>query len=413
MVPITDINDNDAVTAEALHTEAHTWRLLTHHLGIDLRRRMITLARHGLLPLDTACDILHAAGLPPLPRQWTVRADFDLTRPSSQTTDDRTDDAVRDALDQAIRAALGPSATVEYPQRHATPPPDTPTDNGDTTCREIREHPVVTALVRAEDRDQAWERMVAALRAAVASLPDTRAGLDRPDVAYIDPDPHDPQELHELNADTDAPYEPFTLPAACVGRRLTLSEARTARRLARQAWQQRVRDIRAALINAAVHGDIDPRPGQHEAYRLVNELLTDVGLAGLPRAHQYEVTATIPFTVTADDPKAARLAAYRLVRDASATHAQYGLPITIASTFRQPIIIADRTPATDGPAYRVTWYETYLVCLRGIRSTPLAEQVIRLQLSVLADTLPGRTPITLNTTHLGERVDHRLDPARD
>ena len=110
--------------------------------------------------------------------------------------------------------------------------------------------------------------------------------------------------------------------------------------------------------------------------------------------------------MTADTPDAA----YRLLRDASATCPQYGLPITASSssTFRDPDIAA-----ADADRCRVTWRETYLVCVRATHSPRLAEHTVRLQPGVLADQVPNIDAVPLITAYLGEYIDHRLDPDRD
>lgn len=78
---------------------------------------------------------------------------------------------------------------------------------------------------------------------------------------------------------------------------------------------------------------------------------------------------------------------------------------TATGGHRAPDLVAD-----GADSYRVTWYETYRVCLRATHSIRLAEQAVRLQLGVLADELPDIHPAPLTTVYLGERVDHRLDP---
>jgi hypothetical protein len=206
--------------------------------------------------------------------------------------------------------------------------------------------------------------------------------------------------------DTDAPRQPYTPPPG-YGLGSTM-EASTARRLAMQAWQHLVRQIRAELIDVLVAADIDDQPGRYAPYGLVDDLIRDLGLPGLPHAHLHEISTAVPVTVTADSPGTARLAAHRIMRDASATCPQYGLPITVSSTFRDPDIVA-----ADSSGYRVTWRETYLVCLRATHSPRLAEHAVRLQLSVLAEQVPDIATVPLITAYLGEHIDHRLDPDRD
>jgi hypothetical protein len=209
-----------------------------------------------------------------------------------------------------------------------------------------------------------------------------------------------------MDVDTDAPHQPYAPPPSYGAGGIT--EARTARRLTMEAWQHLVRQIRSELIDVLLAGDIDDQPGRNAPYGLVDDLLRDLGLPGLPHAHLYEITTAIRVTVTAETPDAARLAAYRILRDASATFPQYGLPITVSSTFRDPDIV----PA-DAGGYRVTWRETYLVCLRATHSPRLAEHAVQLQLSVLAEQVPEIASIPLITAYLGEHIDHRLDPDRD
>ncbi len=175
-----------------------------------------------------------------------------------------------------------------------------------------------------------------------------------------------------------------------------------------QAWQSQVRRIRAALIDALITTELGDRSGGHTPYGIVNDLLVDLGLPGLPLAHLYEITAAIPLTVAADTPAAARIAAHRLVRDAAATCPQYGLPISASAAFREPDIIDCGTRR-----FQVTWYETYLVCLRATHAPRLAKHAVRLQLSVLAETVPHVASVPLTMAYLGEYVDHRLDPDRD
>ncbi|MGN9811441.1 hypothetical protein ACTMSW_19050 [Micromonospora sp. BQ11] len=128
----------------------------------------------------------------------------------------------------------------------------------------------------------------------------------------------------------------------------------------------------------------------------------------MPTAHLYEVTAAIPLTVAADNPTAARIAAYHLACDAFALQQQYGLPITLSAMVREPTITA-----TGRGTFQVTWHETYLVCLRAAHSPRLAEEAVRLQLSVLTDTVPAIATIGLHTVYLGEHANHRLQAHRD
>lgn len=378
--------------------EAAAWRHLTHALGVELRRRLIPLVRANLVPLQVACRILRAADLPPLPQMWTVRLATNLRRRATSTSPDRAATAFRDDLHQAVRQALGP-ATVTFeqpPQALAAGPRDACGHRSYDTWGQ----PVITAVVRAETGHPAPTTAVAALTVGLAGLPGVEADLGAGDA---EPDPSTPVEL---DVDIDAPHLPYRSPP--VHRPAHLIEACTARRLAIEAWQHQVRQIRAALIEVLIAGDIDDRPGCHAPYGLIDDLLRDLGLPGLPRAHLYEITVAIPLTVTADTPAAARVAAYRAVRDASATCPQYGLPITISATHREPDIV------TDGEdRYRVIWHDSYLVCLRGAHCMRLAEQAARLQLGVLADELPQVATVPLSTVYLGEYIDHRLDPDRD
>ena len=77
-------------------------------------------------------------------------------------------------------------------------------------------------------------------------------------------------------------------------------------------------------------------------------------------------------------------------------------------SIRDPDVVA-----AGAGSYRVTWHETYLVCLRATHSPRLAEHAVRLQLSVLAGELPDIATVPLSTVYLGEHIDHRLDPDRD
>lgn len=398
--PDTERPEPSAATAAAVvWQEAAAWRHLTHALGVELRRRLIPLVRANLVPLEVACRILRAAGLPALPQMWTVHIGANLRRRASSTSLNQAVTVFRDDLHQAVRRVLGPAATVAFEQ-----PPQAlaagPRDASGHRSYDIWGQPVITCVVRAETGHQARITAVAALTAGLAELPGVEANL-----GAADADP-DPGTAAELDVDIDAPHRPYSPPP--VHRRAHLIEARTARRLAMQAWQHQVRQIRAALIEVLIAGDIDDRPGCHAPYGLIDDVLRDLGLPGLPYAHLYEVTVAVPLAVTADTPAAARLAAYRAVRDASATCPQYGLPITISATHREPDIVAD---GEDG--YRVTWHDSYLVCLRGAHCTRLAEQATRLQLGVLADELPQVATVPLSTVYLGEYIDHRLDPDRD
>ena len=177
----------------------------------------------------------------------------------------------------------------------------------------------------------------------------------------------------------------------------------------RARYLRQVRQIRTALMTALYHGGIDSRPGAHGPYAMIDDLLRGLGLPELPRAHLYEVTATIPTTVSATSVADARIAAYRLLRDVSATTPQYGMPVTVAETFQEPDIMADGTDR-----FRVVWHATYLVCLRGsIPARRLAEAAVRIQLSVLADEVPGVIEAPLRIDYLGDHADHCLDPYRD
>jgi hypothetical protein len=201
----------------------------------------------------------------------------------------------------------------------------------------------------------------------------------------------------------DAGLEPPALGAGSVAAIGTTREWERARYLRHTA------QIRKALLAALYHGGIDSRPGAHGPYAMIDDLLRGLGLPGLPRAHLYEITATIPTIVNAPSPAEARIAAWRLLRDASATTPQYGMPVIVAETFREPVITA-----ADTGSYRVVWYETYLVCLRGsIPARRLAEAAVRIQLSLLTDEVPGITDAPLRIDYLGEHADHCLDPYRD
>jgi hypothetical protein len=388
--------------AVVVRDEAAAWRRLTHALGVALRRRLIPLVRARLFSLDVACRILHGAGLPPLPRMWTVQLTVNLRRSVHSTSLDRAVTAFRDDLHQAALQALGPATTVTFYQ----PPQATVVggrDESGNRSYDVWAQPAVIAAVRAETGHAAQTTTVETLLAALADLPGAKADLDNQTRVHVEPGP---DSTFELDVDTDAPYQPYIPPPSHGGQGIT--EARTARRLAMQAWQHLARQIRAELIDVLLTGDIDDQPGRHAPYGLVDDLLRDLGLPGLPHAHLYEISTAVPVTVIADSPAAARLAAYRLIRDASATCPQYGLPITVSSTFRDPDIVA-----RDAGGYQVTWHETYLVCLRATHSPRLAEHAVRIQLSVLAEQEPDVATVPLVTAYLGEHIDHRLNPDRD
>nr|MDT0658767.1 hypothetical protein [Micromonospora sp. DSM 115978] len=388
--------------ADVVRDEAAAWRHVTHALGVELRRRLIPLVRARLFDLDIACRVLKAAGLPPLPQMWTVQLTVNLRRRVTSTSLDRAVAAFRDDLHQAVRQALGPATTVTFHQ----PPQALATggrDESGNRSYDVWGQPAVIATVRAEAGYQARTKSVDTLLAVVADLPAAKADLDSATGVHVEPDP---DTRVDLNVDTDAPHQPYTPPPG--NGPISIIEARTARRLAVDSWQYLVRQIRAELIEVLLAGDIDDQPGRNAPYGLVDDLLRDLGLPGLPHAHLYEITTAIPVTVTADTPAAARIAAYRLRRDASATCPQYGLPLTVSSTFRDPDIVA-----ADAGRYQVAWHETYLVCLRATHSPRLAEHAVRLQLSVLTDQVPHIATVPLTTVYLGEHIDHRLDPDRD
>jgi len=388
--------------ASILYAEAAAWRRLTHALGVELRRRLIPLVRARLLPLDVACGVLHAAGLPPLPRMWRVKLAPTVTRQASHTSLDQAVTTLRDLLGQATRQALGPAATIAFerpPQALAAGP----RNRAGLRPYDIWSQPTITALVRAETGRQARTKAVVMLRDALYELSGVMANVGDGASVQAEPDPYQPVEL---DVDTDAAHQPYTPPPSYGAEHIT--QARTARYLAMQAWQHLVRRLRAALIDVLLFGDVDAKAGRHAPYGLIDDLLRDLGLPGLPRAHQYEIATAIPLTVTADSPAAARLASYRLVRDACAAQPRYGLPISVSSTVREPDIIG-----VGERSYKVTWHQTYLICLRAIQSPRLAEQTVRLQLNVLAHELPDIATVPLTTVYLGEHIDHRLDPDQD
>jgi len=390
------------VAADVVRDEAAAWRHLTHTLGVELRRRLIPLVRARLFGLDVACRVLHGAGLPPLPRMWTVQLTANLRRRVYSTSLDRAVTVFRDDVEKAARQALGSATTVtlyQPPRANAAGGRDESGNRGYAVWGQL----AVANVVRAETGYQAQTEAVETLFGALAELPDAKADLDTATRVHVEPGP---ASTVELDVDTDAPHRSYTPPPSYGTGGIT--EARTARRLAMQAWQHLVRQIRSELIDVLIAGDIDEQPGRNAPYGVVDDLLRDLGLPGLPHAHLYEITTAIPVTVTADSPDAARLAAYRIVRDASATCPQYWLPITVSSTFRGPDIVA-----ADADRFRVTWRETYLVCLRATHSSLLAEHAVRLQLSVLAKQVPDIASVPLITTYLGEYIDHRLDPERD
>jgi hypothetical protein len=383
----------------AARQEADAWRCLAHALNVEVRRRLIPLVRANLMPHDLACRVLDDAGLPALPRLWTVRLTPVVRRHTHVTSTEQAITALRHDLDHAISQTFGPPATVTFDQ----PPQASATGRRERTGRRpytIHGQPMLVVTVRAETRRQAYVSAGTLLATALRSLPGVEVG-DAVAI-HVEPDPHGPVEL---DVDTDAPPLPYTPPPVPAG---TLTEARAARQVAKQAWQYQARRIRAALIDALLTADFGDSPGGHGPYGIVNDLLVELGLAGLPHAYRYEITAAIPLTITADTPAAARITAYRLVRDAAATCPQYGLPISTSATFREP----DITESGTG-GFEVTWYETYLVCLRATHAPRLAEHAVRLQLSVLAETLPHIAEVPLTTAYLGEHIDHRLDPERD
>mgnify|MGYP001385164946 CR=1 FL=1 len=391
------------VTAAAVvWQEVAAWRRLTHALGDEVRRRLIPLVRANLVPLDVACQILQRAGLPPLPRRWAVQLAPAVTRRASATSPDQAVQTFRDELHLAVRQALGPAAIIAFdqpPQARATGP----RDSAGRRPYDLWSQPVITATVRADTGDRARTTAVTRLLDELAGLVGVTADLDNAARVQVEPDEHTPVEL---DVDADAPFQPHPLPPLFGMGQLT--EARTARHLAMQVRHHLAGQLRAALIDALVTGDLDAQPGRHAPYGLIDDLLRDLGLPGLPHAHQYEITTAIRLTVTADNPQTARVAAYRILRDASATCPQFGLPITVSSTHRDPEIVAD-----GERSFQVTWHHSYLVCLRAAHCTQLAEQAVRLQLSVLADELPQIGTVPLTTVYLGEHVDHRLDPDRD
>ena len=221
---------------------------------------------------------------------------------------------------------------------------------------------------------------------------------------HVEPDVCSPAEL---NVDTDAPYQAFpTPPAHDAG--LSGTDAQTMRWLALDAWRLLVRNIRAGLIDALTNADLDDHPGRYAPYGLVDDLLRALGLPGLPHAHLYQISAAIPLAVNADNPTAARRVANRIVQGALAVHTRDGLPIASSGVAREPDIVE----RGDG-SYRVTWHQTYLVCLRATHEPRLAEAAVRLRLGVLTDALPGIGAVPLTTEYLGEHIDHLLEPDRD
>ncbi|MFI7578307.1 hypothetical protein [Micromonospora sp. NPDC049497] len=380
--------------------EATAWRCLTHGLGVDLRRRLIPLVRTNLVALEAACRILQAAGLSPLPRIWTLHLTLACARPTDATALERAFAAGPGNREQGVRQALDPNVTItvdRLPHRRAAGPGDGPVHGPYEASLLV----TLTAQVRACTGDDARAHALAAVHRAVAALPAPAVDLPAVQAVVLDPDPRDPTDL---SVDRDAPDTPYTPPPS----REASTEATTARYLAAQAWHHRVRQIRSALIEALRTGDLDDRPGAHAPYQLVDDLLRGLGLPGLPTAHLYEITAAIPLTVTADSPTAARIAAYHLARDAFALQQQYGLPITLSAMVREPTIHDSGTGT-----FQVTWHETYLVCLRAAHSPRLAEEAVRLQLSVLSDTVAAPATIPLQTAYLGEHADHRLEAHRD
>lgn len=393
---------SSTAAAAIVWAEAAAWRHLTHALGVEARRQLIPLVRVNVVPLEVASRVLHRAGLSPLPSIWQVQLYASVTRKTSSTSQDRAAGAFHEEMNQAVRQALGPAATLTFEQ-----PPQAwaagPRGGAGLTPYDISSHPVITAPVRADTCHQARTESVAALLDALTGLAGVTADLDSTARLHVEPDPDTPTEL---DVDTDAPYQPYTPPPRYGAVQLT--EALTARDLAIQAWQRQAKQLRSALIDALVIGDIFASPGAHAPYSTIDDLLRQLGLPGLPHAHQYEISAAIPLTVAADSPHEAHLAAYRMVRSAAATCPQFGLPITISATHRPPDIVED---GENG--YRVTWHETYLVGLRGTHCTRLAEQAARLQLSVLTGDLPHVSAAALTTVYLGEHADHRLDPDHD
>ncbi|MGN9811442.1 hypothetical protein ACTMSW_19055 [Micromonospora sp. BQ11] len=186
--------------------EATAWRCLTHGLGVELRRRLIHLVRTNLVALETACRVLQAVGLSPLPRIWTLHLALSCARPTDATAVVQLFTADPGNQEQGARQALDPNVTITVdlpPHRRAAGPGDGPVHSTYEASLLV----TLTAQVRACTGDDARTQAVAAVHRAVAALPAPLVESLTVQAVTIDPDPRDPTDL---SVERDAPYTPYT-----------------------------------------------------------------------------------------------------------------------------------------------------------------------------------------------------------
>ncbi|GGL17375.1 hypothetical protein [Mangrovihabitans endophyticus] len=392
-----------ATTVDVLHEQALAWRILTHTLDVRLRRRLIELVTADEILLGDACEMLHAAGLTPLPRPWTLVLGATITCHTHHPDLTGAHTTAAEIVDRVARRTLGEHTSAELVDAELAPAGQACTLPG--PCRELRAHAHVATQIRATTPDDADHTATAARQRLAAAWATAGVSCAQHTGHHTEPDPG---AAATLDPDTDAPLTRCPPPAPHGVLRGDVEAADLRRRLAEAAYEQRARDVRRALISGLVYTGLGRLAGEHRPYALIDDLLRELGLPGLPRAHLYRVAATVPVTVPASSNREARRAAYRLLRDAAAHVPQNGLPLTGSMHVREPEVTA-----LTGGGYAVAWHETYLVSLRATHAPRLAEAAVRIQLSILADTVAHIAQVPLHTRYLGRRVDHRLDPDHD
>ncbi|MEU5943470.1 hypothetical protein ABZ807_30890 [Micromonospora sp. NPDC047548] len=393
----------DASLVEEIHT-LHTETIAAveqrQTLAVEARSALIA-ALHDRLICRPGCeDALATWGLEPLPQQWTISAEAQLSFTRSHTDHEEARAQARFGVPDELRQLQPPMAV--YPRRviDVTPAPNGTDRPGPQQCRitvQVTLHTWVTATREADAYDAA-RTMVEGHLPALAAAGITLTGLTWQAADSSDDVPVD-------DVDTAMP------PVAGV---MQLSDADdlAAATVARDAAIKSLAGLRRSIRARAIRALVDDEIGgsyQRTAER-VDRFLVDLGLDRLPRAHHVTVVAELTLPVGAGTARDACDAARNMMRAATSSGPDETRPWT-AYGWTIP-----EYATVDQDCWRIPWRHEYEMWRRGhatsADATATAEALVRAD---LARALPGidHRLITVTATVETAGIDLYLDPDRD
>ncbi|MEU8264699.1 hypothetical protein AB0C02_29280 [Micromonospora sp. NPDC048999] len=396
---MTDANLPDQI--RTLHTETIAAIEQRQTLADAARSALLAALENRLICRSGCEDALAAWGLKPLPEQWTVSADMQLSYTRShRDLGEAREQARRDVPDEL---RLLPVVVAVYPT-HVIDVAPAPDDNEQSESQryhitvQVTLHMSVTATHEADALDDARTT----LECCLPELAD--AGITLTDPTW-----------QATEGTDDASYddaESHAAPAAGLAQLTDLAQDLTAATAARDAAVHALADLRRKIRARAIGALIDDEIGgiyQHTSER-VGRFLVDLGLDGLPRAHHVTVVADLTLPVNAGTVQQACDAAQDAMRAVA----------DIGPDEARPWIACGRTipedATVDQNAWRVPWRHEYEMWLRGHATADdakaAAEALVRADLTrALAGTAHHLATVTASIEGVG--VDLFLDPDSD